>query len=202
MKKRILLTALTAAAAWWWYARAHAPADWPGQPAAEPPHQDIRGLPAAWRHADYTIAPLARFTARAVVLSRCDYSGGHDGELAPTDFALGWGRMSEAGLINRLNISQDMRWFLYSWRGELPVAGHEIARSCANMHLIPGSDAVARELARTRRHDLVELSGYLVEARHADGWTWRSSLSREDSGAGACEVVWVESVNRMRPAPP
>jgi hypothetical protein len=58
---------------------------------------------------------------------------------------------------------------------------------------------VRRELDRVRRHDLIELSGYLVEVRHGDGWTWRSSLSRDDAGAGACEVVWVESVNRTRP---
>ena len=31
----------------------------------------------------------------------------------------------------------------------------------------------------------------LVEVRGADGWTWRSSLSREDSGNGGCEVVYV-----------
>jgi hypothetical protein len=199
MKKRIILVAVTAAAAWWWYARAHAPADWPGRPAAEAPRQLAQTLPPSWKTGDYSVAPLAHFSARTIVLSRCDYSGGHDGALAPTDFALGWGCMSEAGVINRIKVSQDMRWFLYSWRGELPVPGEELARSCANMHLIAGSDEVRRELARTSRHDLLELTGYLVEVRHPDGWTWRSSLSRDDTGSGACEVVWVERVNRTRP---
>jgi len=26
-----------------------------------------------------------------------------------------------------------------------------------------------------------------------DGFAWRSSLTREDTGAGACELVYVES---------
>lgn len=199
MKKRIILVVLAAATAWWWYARAHAPAAWEGRPASEAPRQAADALPASWKSGDYAVSPLARFSARAVVLSRCNYRGGHDSALARTDFALGWGPMSEAALINRISVSQDMRWFMYSWRGDLGVPGTEISRSCANMHLIPADDTVRRELARTRRHDLLELSGYLVEVRHADGWTWRSSLSREDTGGGSCEVVWVESVKRARP---
>ena len=34
----------------------------------------------------------------------------------------------------------------------------------------------------------------LIEVRGADGWRWRSSLTREDTGAGACELVWVERI--------
>jgi hypothetical protein len=34
----------------------------------------------------------------------------------------------------------------------------------------------------------------VVSTRDADGWRWDSSLSREDSGPGACELVWVEAV--------
>jgi hypothetical protein len=43
----------------------------------------------------------------------------------------------------------------------------------------------------------VIVRGYLVEARGADGWRWRSSLTREDTGAGACELIWVESVSTI-----
>jgi len=197
--KRWILLAASVAALGWWYFRTHAPADWPGRPAAEAPRQWIEALPASWKTGDYAVAPLARFAARSVVLSRCNYSGGHDSALAPADYALGWGAMSEAAVINRIKVDQDMRWFFYSWRGDLPVDGSEVARSCANMHLIPANDTVREALAQTRRHDLLEISGYLVEVRHADGWVWRSSLSRDDGGAGSCEVVWVESVNRARP---
>ena len=31
----------------------------------------------------------------------------------------------------------------------------------------------------------------LVAAQGDDGWQWRSSLSREDSGDGACELIYV-----------
>ena len=41
---------------------------------------------------------------------------------------------------------------------------------------------------------VITLHGYLVEVRANDGWHWRSSLTRNDTGNGACELVWVESV--------
>jgi hypothetical protein len=39
----------------------------------------------------------------------------------------------------------------------------------------------------------VSLRGQLVDAVRADGFTWRTSLRRDDTGAGACELLLVES---------
>jgi hypothetical protein len=30
-----------------------------------------------------------------------------------------------------------------------------------------------------------------------DGFTWSSSLSREDTGNGACELIWIEQLSRL-----
>jgi hypothetical protein len=42
----------------------------------------------------------------------------------------------------------------------------------------------------------VRIDGWLVQVDANDGWHWRSSLSREDTGGGACEVVYVCSISR------
>jgi len=42
---------------------------------------------------------------------------------------------------------------------------------------------------------LVALDGYLVDANRADGWHWRTSLTRDDTGDGACELFYVTSVD-------
>ena len=42
--------------------------------------------------------------------------------------------------------------------------------------------------------DLIYLKVELVEVTAADGWQWRSSLSRHDAGAGACELMLVEDI--------
>jgi len=57
-----------------------------------------------------------------------------------------------------------------------------------------GSPRALIEQYSTR--EVVELRGRLVEASRANGWRWRSSLSREDSGAGACELMLIESIDR------
>jgi hypothetical protein len=63
------------------------------------------------------------------------------------------------------------------------------------MHMIGATDVIERKLKSVRAGQIVKLSGYLVEARGADGWIWRSSLTRDDTGAGACELVWVTELD-------
>ena len=60
------------------------------------------------------------------------------------------------------------------------------------MHMIPANDEIESSLKSIRPGNLIDLRGFLVQAQAADGWNWRSSLSRTDEGAGACELVWVE----------
>lgn len=160
------------------------------------PRQTEAADRAPVRHGDYELEPLADFELEARVLAREDYSLDAGAALAPTDLALGWGRMSDSAVIDRLDIAQSARFYSYRWSDRPPIPPAEIVRSSANMHLIPADDAVARSLARIRVGDVVSLRGQLVEARRADGWRWRSSLTREDSGAGACELVLVRGIER------
>jgi hypothetical protein len=146
---------------------------------------------------DFQLTPLADFELEARVLSREDYSFGTESNLSPIDLALGWGRMSDSAVIDKLEIGQSARFYHYRWRDQPPIPPGEIVRSSANMHLIPADDAVARDLDRVRVGQVVSLRGRLIEARRADGWHWRSSLTREDSGAGACELVLVDAISAL-----
>ena len=56
---------------------------------------------------------------------------------------------------------------------------------------------VATALHRVGRGDRIRIDGWLIEADAPDGWRWRSSLTREDVGDGACEIVYVCSITRM-----
>ena len=53
------------------------------------------------------------------------------------------------------------------------------------------ADLVADAIKRVKQDQTVRLQGWLVEIRSDDGWQWRSSLTREDSGDGACELIYV-----------
>ena len=190
---RWLLIALIAFGAWqWWGSRGIERA--PGVIAAAAPEQHvIAANPPQFQKKGYTVTALARFTLMARVLGVERYRFDREADLAPVDLALGWGRMSDSAVLSRIRISQGGRF--YQWRtDEYPIPRREIEVDSANMHLIPATPEVAKQLKRARTGSIVRLSGYLVEARAGDGWRWVSSLTREDTGAGACELIWVEQL--------
>ncbi|HEY5994463.1 MAG TPA: hypothetical protein VIU46_07680 [Gallionellaceae bacterium] len=142
----------------------------------------------------YKLTPMADFRAEARVLSATSYSSGREADLSPVDLALGWGRMSVGNVIDRLNISQGSRHYFYRWTDAPPIPQQEIITHSANMHMIPANAAIEKQLERVSTDDLVKIEGQLVYIRANDGWGWNSSLRRDDSGDGACEVVLVRSM--------
>ena len=62
---------------------------------------------------------------------------------------------------------------------------------------LPLPDA-AQELRSVRPGEVVHLEGFLVDVKRDDGWHWNTSLTREDTGAGACEIVLVETIRDVR----
>lgn len=141
----------------------------------------------------FHIKPIANFALHARILSRENYSRDTEAQLAPIDLALGWHRMAEPAIYQSLTISQSNRWYRYSWSSEPPIPPNEIIVSSANMHMIPANPAVLAVLEQAQSGKTIRLSGYLVEIKHDNGWQWRSSTSRSDSGGGACEVVYVQA---------
>jgi len=165
-----------------------------GRVAKHAPVQlDLKPWGAPWRFKNYSITPLAHFDVEARVLSTMRYSFDREAQLAPVDLALGWGPMSDNQVLEDLKISQLARF--YRWEGrELPLEPEQIIANSANMHMVPADAAVRRTLLRVRRNDVVTFSGWLVSIHGDDGWTWNSSMSRTDTGDGACELVWVDSL--------
>ncbi len=141
----------------------------------------------------YRITPLESFEIEARVLSTEHYSFGREADLSPVDLALGWGKMSDEAILKDIKISQSNRF--YFWHvDEFPIPRREIETQSANMHMIPADDAIASTLKSVKTGQVVKISGFLVRADANDGWHWQSSLTREDTGNGACEVVYVKSL--------
>jgi hypothetical protein len=163
----------------------------PGILAAETPRQVTLDSTPTLHLDNYHVEPLAQFSVQARVLGTERYRLGREAEISPVDFALGWGAMSDSRVLDRIDISQRGRF--YFWRvDEFPIPREEIESHSANMHMIPANASVARRLKDVRPGQVVRLRGYLVAVTADDGWQWRSSLSRTDTGSGACELFWVE----------
>lgn len=183
-------------AAHWWRQRPLAPS--PGVLAPDVPAQVDLDDGATLQRGDVTLRTRAHFALTARVLSRENYRFDAGASLAPIDLALGWGRMSDSDVLKDVAISQENRF--YHWHVEhFPIPRREIETSSANMHMIPADDAVRRDLDRVRTGELIHLEGFLVDASRPDGWRWHTSMTRDDTGNGACELVYVESVSSAVP---
>lgn len=188
-----LFVAVIAAGAWQHFSTRPVEST-PGTLAPGDPVQVERAGLASFALKGYQVTPLAEFSLEARVLARENYHAGREADLSPTDLALGWGRMSDSAVLDRLQISQGNRFYFYRWSDSPPIPPGEIVEHSANMHMIPASDDVRRRLDRVRAGQVVTLRGYLVRVLAPDGWRWNSSMSRSDSGNGACELVWVKDI--------
>lgn len=159
--------------------------------AQAPLQESLDSAVAPISKGEVAIKALAKFTISARVLSRADYRWDSGASLVPVDLALGWGRMSDTAILEQVDISQSGRFYFWHVH-EFPIPQQEIIESSANMHLIPADPNIEREIKRTRVGDVVSFDGYLVEADYPGGAKWVSSLTRSDTGPGACELVWVE----------
>ncbi len=166
----------------------------PGVLTAEAPRQENLAEGKAWEAKGHHFKALAGFHIRARVLSTERYRFDRAAEICPVDFAFGWGPMSDSAVLEKLNLSQSDRWFHWS-AGTLPLPVDEITSHAANMHMIPASSTVEQQLLRVREGQVATLDGFLVHVDGRDGWKWQSSMTRDDTGDGACEVVWVERVS-------
>ncbi len=170
----------------------------PGVLAADVPEQVDLDHGAQLQRGDVTLTTRAHFDITARVLSRKDYSLGADAELIPEDLALGWGRMSDSDVLAKIDITQSDRFYYWHVK-EFPIPRREIETSSANMHMIPADAGVKHELELVREGQIIHIEGFLVDASRADGWHWNTSMTRDDTGAGACELVYVESLGIVTP---
>lgn len=201
--KRLLLVILLLVLSWrWWPVQTPTVENPPpavallqADPLAPPVQRGLRNGPQFLLNGLQAHA-VAEYAVSGRVLSSKRYRLGREAALAPFDLALGWGRMSEPAVLDRLDIRQSGRWYFWRYQGEPPLPPREIEISSANVHMIPANAAVARALKGASAGQIIALRGYLLQMQAADGWQWRSSLSREDTGNGACELLYVQAVGR------
>ena len=190
-----IIAALLLFALWRLYSQreiAHAP----GMLVRADPEQHEIDAAAGIEHGSFLLRPRAEFSATVRILAREDYVLGEYATLMPTDFAVGWGPMSDSAVLDGISISQSNRFYYWSTRS-WPLPREQIEAHSANWHVIPGSENVRQTLGRLRAGSIVELRGQLVDIEGREG-SMSTSLSRHDTGAGACEILLASSARIVR----
>jgi len=190
----LLLAALLGGVNWWLYERSVTRS--PGVlVAAEPQQRDYDPAPE-FTDRGYRFVQRARYDITARVLRREIYRVDGGATLAPVDLAVGWGPLSDTRIVDQLEFSQMGRFFYWKPRdaATFPLDPAALIAHGAQMHLIPSTKDIDRRIRRLRPGQIAVIGGYLVDVRGPGGFQWNTSLTRTDTGAAACEIVWVETL--------
>lgn len=170
----------------------------PGVMIHESPRQSTPSDASTWSVGTYLISPLADYEIDARILLRKRYWIGKESSLSPLDLALAWGPMSDTKNVEKVTFSHSHRYYHYRIT-DPDLAVPTVAHHSANVHLIPANNDVYADLLQVKPGEFISMKGKLVEVRSADGFYWKSSLTRTDTGMGACELLWVEEVHYIDP---
>ena len=193
MKSFCILLAIVVAVVGWNYL--HRPIDYPPGILISSEPQQIATADAPLVRGTFNLKPLAHLELDARVLHRKVYRWDRQAALVPVDLALGWGPMSDQRVLDRLKITQSMRFYWFEYKMPPPILQEEIISHSTNLHVIPSTREIDSRCKSLRAGALVHLSGDLVEATAPGMGAWRSSLSRTDTGNGACELMWVKEMS-------
>ena len=165
----------------------------PYEIGSQPAQSTLQDQPVVQIHPAWSIQPVARYALCARVLGAQRYRFDDLSEICPVDLALAWGEADDDLIQAEIDVSQSGRW--YRWRSKtLPLPSSTLNRNMANVHMIPANEALGIALLQIEEGDRVAIEGLLVDLLHTSGRRSNSSRSRTDSGAGACEILYVQRV--------
>jgi hypothetical protein len=153
----------------------------------------------------YTITPRATYTISGLVVSqhRGDalfnmYHKADPGNIE--DVCVVWGEAIANGSYRKVTYESGEFTCYYGWSAILsPPYNPE---KMSNNHLLPANDIVAHQIRGIRTGDQVRMNGLLVDYRVSSGgrdvFTRQTSLTRNDTGNGACEIVYVTDMHVIR----
>ncbi len=179
---------------------------------AEPQQTPPSSAAAFQAHAggvDYKVRPRADYDITGLVVSLHDtrawWDWMHalaDDHLNVVDLCLVWGANAASGAYRAMSFSSGQFVCYFSGK-DAKLFSHDNVRAISNNHLLTDAASVARLLRSARIGDQVRIRGQLVEYSHDHGFkfTRGTSLTREDTGDGACETIFVQAVETLRAAP-
>jgi len=192
----VVALAIAAYGGWHWWAHerpVHRP---PGIVAPDEPVQIDLDPPQPFEAKGYTFHKRAKFDITARLLRKEVYRVDGGASVAPIDLGVGWGPLSDSAMLDGLEFSQMGRFFYWQPRNaDFPLAKPVLVSHLAQMHIIPADAGIESRLKKLRPGQIVTASGYLVDVRGPEGFAWNTSLSRTDTGDGACELFWVEALD-------
>jgi len=190
--------------------------DWPqpdfyGPGLLEAPLQTItdqEAFPIEANGFNYTVHPKFAYELSGVVVStsnadRIDNIWHHKlwkDFINVRDLCVIWGRNVESGVYQRMQFHSDS-WTCWAQWPNQEVGAVFSMNALSNNHIVTSTEDIKEKLMQAEPGDLIRFSGVLAEyVNHTGGYTRGTSISREDTGQGACETVYLEHFEIVKKA--
>jgi hypothetical protein len=161
------------------------------------PHTSSEPMIKEIKNGHLTLTPVAEYRVSGVVVSRKAYDDGWESQISPVDLAIVWGKLAEPAYDKYIEYWQNNRWYFFRYKGGSPFDHSFVVTHSGNHHTIPATYNVRKALESIQKNDKVILEGYLVNVKgtyRGKAVFWNTSLSRNDTGNGSCEVFYVSKV--------
>jgi hypothetical protein len=159
---------------------------------------------------EYGIKPVFDYDIAGLIVSRHDsatwwdyiHAASHD-HINVADLCLVWGANAADGAYLDMSFSSG-QFVCYFQAHSADSAQPQYFRALSNNHLLAADPALAKRIAGLHVGDQVRLRGHLVEYTHHQGFEFHrgTSVTRDDTGNGACETIFVRELSVLRTASP
>ena len=150
---------------------------------------------------EITIEKLYSYEVSGRVVQTYEYKDYYYGDetyntIAKKDVGIVWGNLVQDDILKNIKFSMNGARFLkYTYRrGDWEKKlSSPIKKLCSNNHLISNDETITSLIKQIKKNDYIKISGYLINA-YWDNSYLTTSISRDDEGNGACEVVYVTDI--------
>lgn len=179
-----------------------------GDPQQQPTRQS--GFETRVNGESYLIDPKFDYRLDGVVVSYHDaddfsdiwHHGNWRDFINLRDLCVVWGSNVETGVYRQMDFHNDSWTCWFSWPNR--EIGERFQKTqLSNNHLLIDDEALKQQLMQAEPGDQIRLTGMLAEYRNpANGFFRSTSTTRNDTGNGACETIYVTDFEIVRKANP
>lgn len=149
------------------------------------------------------LEPKWYYEVDAYVLSVAEYSRGHLSDVSSRDLVLAWGPVAKPQNIHGIKVTQAERGFEWKAVDEAlfrNIGPKALGLAMANTLVIGANPLATKQLDSVRPGDALRARGYLVDVKTRESTVFaKSSIKRDDKGAGSSEIFYVTSAEVLDP---
>ncbi len=157
----------------------------------------------------YTIEPRFDYQLDGVVVSLHDsdvfwdiyHFGDWQDFINLRDLCVVWGDNVSSGVFRQMHYS-NTTWTCWISANHPDAASSFAWNQISNNHLLTPDPGIREAIKSAEIGDQIRLDGKLAQYSHAGGFQRGTSITRDDTGNGACETIYVEGFRITRKSHP